>query len=181
MGSQLSVPQGMCCLLMDSHCHLLSYGTSVAAVPLAKLTPGSDAMEVTVLQNVQRVLEANIDKSHMLIIPPGDVNHVKTRMFGIFHFRHSNIGSSDLSHWNCRPSLDCLCCPASVKLQNVLSMYILYVRFFSSLLDSCPVTPGIVSCEGCSAEHSEIPLSTWKCSCKKGQPCSNDRVTRRIK
>lgn len=128
------------------------------------------------------VLEASADKSHMLIIPPGDVNHVRTGMFGIFHFRHSNIGSSDLSHWNCRPSLDCLCCPASVKLQNVLSMYILYVRCFSSLLDSCPVTPGIVSCKGCSAEHSEIPLSTWKCSCKKkGQLCSNDRVTRRIK
>lgn len=112
---------------------------------------------------------------------PGDVNHVRTWMFGIFHFRHSNIGSSDLSHWNCRPSLDFLCCPASAKLQNVLSMYILYVRCFSSLLDSCPVTPGIVSCGGCSAEHSEIPLSTWKCSCEKGQLCSNDRVTRRIK
>lgn len=62
-------------------------------------------------------------------------------------------------------------------------MYILYVRCFSSLLDSCPVIPGIASCKGCGAEHSEIPVSTWKCSCKKkiGQPCSNDRVTRRIK
>lgn len=154
---------------------------SVAADPLAELTPGSAAVEVPVLQNVQWVLGANTEKSDMLIIPPGDVNHVGTRIFGIFHFRHSNIGSSDLSHWNCRPSLDCLCCPASVKLQNVLSMYILYVRCFSSLLDSCPVTPGIVSCKGCSAEHSEIPLSAWKCSCEKGQLCSNDRVTRTIK
>lgn len=166
---------------MDSHWHLLLCGNSVAAVPLAKLISGSDAMEVTAFQNVQCVLEAYTDQSHMLIILSGDVNHVRTWMFGIFHFRHSNIGSSDLSHWNCRPSRDCLCCPASVKLQNVLYMYILYVRCFSSSLDSCPVTPGIVSCKGYSAEHSEIPLSTWKCSCKKGQLCSNDRVTRRIK
>lgn len=134
---------------------------------MAELTPGSGAMEVTVLQNVQCVLESSAGKSHMLITPAGDGNHVRTGMFGIFHFRHSYIGSSDLSHRNCRPSLDCPCCPAPVKLQNVLSMYILYVRCFSSLLDSCPVTPGIAPCEGCSAEHSEIPLSTWKRSCKK--------------
>lgn len=42
----------------------------VAAVPLAELTPGSDAVEV--LQSVQCVLEASTDKSHMLIIPAGD-------------------------------------------------------------------------------------------------------------
>lgn len=171
----------MCCVLWILTDICFSYGNSVAAVPLAELTPGADAMEVPVLQNAQCVLEANTDKSHMLIIPPGDVNHAGTGMFGIFHFRHSNIGSSGLSHWNCRPSLDCLCCPASAKLQNVLSVYILYVRCFSSLLDSCQVTPGIVSCKGCSAERSEIPLCTWKCSCEKIQPCSNDRVTRRIK
>lgn len=147
-------------------------GTSVAAVPVAELTPGSGAVEGTVLQNVRCVLEGSVDKSHMLITPPGDGNHVRTGMFGIFHFRHSNIGSSDLGHWNCRPSLDCPCCPASVKLQNVLSMYILSVRCFSSLLDSCAVTPGIASCKGCSAEHSEIPLSTWKCSCKKKDKCA---------
>lgn len=101
-----------------THCHLLLYGNSGAALPLAKLTSGSEAMEVTDFQNVQCVLEAYTDQSHMLIILSGDVNHVRTWMFGIVHFRHSNIGSSDLSHWNCRPSWDCLCCPASVKLQK---------------------------------------------------------------
>lgn len=42
------------------------------------------------------MLEPNIGKSHMLIIPSVDINHVMNRMFGTFFFRHSNIGSSAL-------------------------------------------------------------------------------------
>lgn len=138
----------LCCLSWTLTAICFCCGTCAAAVPAAEFTPGSGAMEVTVLQNVQCVVEGSVGKSNMLITPAGDGNHVRTGMFGIFHFRHSNIGSSDLSHWDCRASLDCPCCPAPVKLQNVLSMYILYVRCFSSLLDSCPVTPGIVPCKG---------------------------------
>lgn len=145
-----------------------SYEDSLLAFPLAKLVSGYDAMEVTVLQNIQETLcvGTHIGKSHRTTVPPVDVNHVGTRMFESFFqaFKHRKLC---ISHWCCSSSLTCLCCPSLSKLQNVLSMYILYVKCVSSLLDLCPVTPVIVSWKGYSAEHSQIPLSTWKCSCKK--------------
>lgn len=74
-----------------------SYEDSLIAFPLAKLVSGYGAMEVTILQNIQETLcvGTHIGKSHMIIVPPVDVNHVVTQMFEVF-FRHSNIGSSAL-------------------------------------------------------------------------------------
>lgn len=63
-----------------------SYEDSLIAFLLAKLVSGYDAMEVTVLQNIQETLcvGTHIGKSHMIIVPPVDVNHVGTRMFESF-------------------------------------------------------------------------------------------------